>query len=201
MGSGRGIVCQRPDGGGGGRNDSAAANETGEFFQPPRCIAQAATLASCYLRAPSTTFADGARLPVGVAAPRPFHLRDAADEIFALLPRFVAVSFYPILVDACGRNSSDAAPGGASEVSPPPLLPTFARATGGNIGRPFEVKLLMRTDAVVMFLVHYLLQTEAKRAYWLVYNAPVAQGGARGRRPRRCSGRSACRTAARAASR
>lgn len=194
MASGRGITYEVPSGGGG--NDSAAANATSEFFQPPRCIAQAAALASCYLRfqhtaryiahvdvdeflflrAPSATFADGARLPVGVAAPRPFHLRDAADEIFALLPRFVAVSFYPILVDACGRSPADATIGAASEATPP-LLPTFARATGGNVGRPFETKLLLRTDAVVMFFVHYLLQVEAKRAHWLVYPAPVAQGG------------------------
>lgn len=193
MASGRGIVYEAP--GRGAHNGSAAANATSEFFQPPRCIAQAAALASCYvrfqhtaryiahidideflfLRAPSATFADGDRLPDGVAAPRPFHLRDAADEIFALLPRFVAVSFYPILVDACNRTAAGTEASGSE--ARPPLLPTFARATGGNVGRPFEVKLLLRTDAVVMFLVHYLLQAEAKRAYWLVYTAPVAQGG------------------------
>ena len=159
------------------------------FFQPPRAIAQSAALASCYSRFrrftkymvhidddefivmnsslanPKSTNNSGSRKK------RKFQgaLYEYANRIFLQNPKSAAIRFSPIgkyhcpSVEFLGEKEHMTQVLNESESSrlQKSILPRIGKYLVSQKQSVFESKLLMKTDAVRMFFIHYLSQLEA----------------------------------------
>jgi hypothetical protein len=78
-------------------------------------------------------------------------LHDLADGIFDLFPKAPALSFLPVFMHYSRNNGPD------NSMSRKRMkLPRLGNWTEAGGSRPFEKKMLLRTDAVLMFFVHYI---------------------------------------------
>jgi hypothetical protein len=153
-------------------------NNTKHAFKSPRALAQSAALASCYSRFKHSSrymlhidddeflaySADKMSSALGSELADQ-NLVNLADAIFRYHPKAAAIRFEPVMFMPCAilpmsisYNSSNA------------LLPEYHSSSAGfprlnrwKISEPgdaFEAKLLMRTDAVGMFFVHFISMLE-----------------------------------------
>lgn len=131
------------------------------WFHPPNRITQSSALASCYTRFRHTTkymahidddeFFKVAH-PSGPQINPEKPLLHYTDAMFANFPAAPAIKFTPVMMVTCPApadfdfTTSDF---GA-------LLPRLGKHPFGRMGRLGDGKMIMRTDAVDMFFVHYL---------------------------------------------
>ena len=147
------------------------------IFYPPKAIAQSAALASCYSRYKSHTeymmhADDDEFIAMGASVLRKdfrhnkSHLTsngkiyrplfEYVDEIFnRSAPDMPAVAFTPLRKHECPTLEDS-----ASSARVPSGLPRIGEWLYGRKRQPIEVKLVMRTSVVRMFLVHYITQLE-----------------------------------------
>jgi hypothetical protein len=143
------------------------------FFQSPRAIAQAAALGSCYSRFKHTSkymihvdddeflAFSGQRLETNSSG----SLYDVAEVVFESNPAAAAVRFEPVLFWPCNttgnierlpHNAIEAPNHNIRHVERPSPLPRLGVWDLSWRYEKHEAKLLMRTDAVGMFFVHYI---------------------------------------------
>lgn len=156
-------------------------NDTRFDFKAPYAIAQSAALASCYSRFRHTskymTHIDDDEFLVfsksyfnGQNNSKDFNIINVADKIFKENPKVAAIKFEPVQFFPCktagnkesvqsktfdysnfGINSTSTTT--STIYSPLPRLGIWDQS---ELGYAYEGKLLMRTDAVNMFFIHYL---------------------------------------------
>lgn len=164
--------------------------EVSTFFQPPRVIAQTAALASCYSRYKSSTewmahIDDDEFLSFNFGrrywGKRLTSLLQLVQTTTLKLPKTRAIYFKPLHVMNCPedkamydflRNHKDEVTNGVVEdfeelstnkgkkgrISD--VLPRFGKWQTARLGVDWEGKMIMRTDAVGMFFVHYITLRE-----------------------------------------
>ena len=150
------------------------------IFDPPKAIAQSAALASCYSRYKSHTeymmhIDDDEFIAMGASVLKKdfrhnkSHLTsngkiyrplfEYVDEIFNRStpdrPDRPAVAFTPLRKHECPTLEDSAV-----KARVPSGLPRIGEWLYGRKRQPIEVKLVMRTSVVRMFLVHYITQLE-----------------------------------------
>ena len=154
------------EGMGSGRWVQWVENKASVFFQPPRTISHTAALASCYSRFKFTTewmahVDDDEFLSFNFGkyfwGRRMTSLYDLVSTISSKRPQTKAVYFKPIIIMDCPTlfQFNRVVRGRVSEV-----LPRFGRWQAARLGPEWEGKLIMRTDAVGMFFVHYITLRE-----------------------------------------
>jgi hypothetical protein len=162
MASGRAVHYHQEAGRRQGKVTTATSTE---YFVPPVAIAQYAALSSCFSRYKETAkylvhidddeFLSFSSPPVMSGTDRttqPSRIAQFADYQFGLQPKRAAIAFMPVTLVPCAHDSR----------------PVEAVAERTRLGlwqshlrvRDFETKLLMRTDAVAMFHVHYVSALE-----------------------------------------
>ena len=170
------------------RNASLPVNQRPVYFQPPRAIAQSAALASCYSRFKRLTeymvHIDDDEFIVmnsSLANPKVSKHRGSrkrrkfrgalykyAKKLFLQNPEAAAIQFSPIGKYNCpsgeflGEKEDMTGILNGSEIIrlKERVLPRIGRYLVSQNMSQFESKLLMRTDAVRMFFIHYLSQLE-----------------------------------------
>eukprot|EP01041_Mallomonas_annulata_P002579 gene2579-5041_t len=150
------------DGMGAGRWVHYLDNGDSTFFQPPRAIAQTAALASCYSRYRSTTkwmahIDDDEFLAINFGKSfggrRVKTLVELVERISEMNPSTRAVYFKPLNIVEC--------PGDSSVRKASKVLPRFGRWQTARAGVDWEGKMIMRSEAVGMFFVHYMTLRES----------------------------------------
>ena len=145
------------------------------YFQPPRVISQTGALASCFSRFKHTSewiahvdddefLAFDSSAYSSEAGAQVKTLVSLLDHYSALRPKAIALYFKPINVLDCQFIETRLNIGVArmnNSGGPSTILPRFARWRTTQPGLEFEGKLIMRTAAVGMFFVHYVIFKEA----------------------------------------
>ena len=159
-----------------------ATVDNGTYFHPPRPIAQSAALASCYSRFKRFTkymmhIDDDEFVAMNSSLVRPRSknrgrkankrlkfrgaLFDYANRMFLMNPHAAAIHIRPVGKYNCpsaelfGKKKIEVSSG--LEV---PKLPRIGKHLVSRLIPSYESKLLMRTDAVRMFYIHYISQLE-----------------------------------------
>ena len=152
----------------------------GQVFWPPRAIAQSAALASCYSRFRRFTkymmhidddefVTINSSIATSTKKKRPGRrlkfkgaLYEYANLMFLSNPHAAAISFRPVGKYNCPSAEYVGKKGIANHDSNShkSVLPRIGVNLVSALMVPFESKLLMRTDAVRMFFIHYLTQLE-----------------------------------------
>ena len=154
----------------------------GQVFRPPRAIAQSAALGSCYSRFKRFTkymmhidddefVTINSSIAKSTKKKRPGRrlkfkgaLYDYANQMFSLNPHAAAISFRPVGKHNCPSAESFGEKEIANHDSNSNLHKSVLPRIGVNLVSTLmtrhESKLLMRTDAVRMFFIHYLTQLE-----------------------------------------
>jgi hypothetical protein len=173
-----------------GRWNAELINGSIVFFESPKAIAQYTALASCYVRFKYTSrymshidedeFLSFSGMKVGnelKLSSSPHNLVAVSDALFHAHPEQVAIRFEPILFLPCnstpGReqvlyNAIEYPPdirfnlllNSANSMIPTPLPRVGVWDVSRVSPRKHECKLIMRTDAVGMYLVHFVSMTE-----------------------------------------
>ena len=141
------------------------------YFFSPRAIAQTAALASCYARFKHTTkwmaHVDDDEFLVfdfdkEYSGGRFTNLVEFADSYDARHPNLSAVYFRPVQVTPCISRESFLRQQHIREIqnSSRLKLPRFGKWRGARLGVVHEGKMIMKTEAVGMFYVHYLTLIE-----------------------------------------
>lgn len=146
------------------------------IFHPPKAIAQSAALASCYSRYRSHTeymmhidddefIAMGPSVMVEGFGHNRSHLTnngqiyrplaEFVDKVLTSRPDAPALAFPPLRKHECPTLD-----GGISKARVSSGLPRIGEWVYGRKRKPIEVKLVMRTSAVINFYVHYISQYE-----------------------------------------
>lgn len=147
------------------------------YFQPPRAVAQTAALASCYSRFRyfsrymahidddeffAITHEDNAEW-----GPALHNLPDLADKLFLQNPKAPAIRFFPVNFFDCSPlpiTDPDSTSDMELEVARikqelqvhPSQLPRIRKWLYGKAGYDNEGKMILRTDSVGMYFVHYV---------------------------------------------
>ena len=151
-----------------------------QYFWPPKAIAQSAALASCYSRFRRFTkymihidddefVTMNSSIARSIKKKRPGRrlkfkgaLYEYANLMFLSNPHAAAISFRPVGKHYCPSAEYVGKKGIANHDSNShkSVLPRIGVNLVSTLMVPFESKLLMRTDAVRMFFIHYLTQLE-----------------------------------------
>ena len=136
-----------------------------ETFRPPRAISQTAALDSCYARYRSRSkyighidedeFYAFARYRNNTEwAPNVKTLTALAESLFEKYPNKSAIRFHPVCFYQC---------------SPPiknhVILPRIDTWYQGKLFNDYESKMIMRTDAVIQYFVHYVIDVENRNGW------------------------------------
>ena len=157
------------EGMGSGRWVQWVENKASVFFQPPRTISHTAALASCYSRFKFTTewmahVDDDEFLSFKSKndfwGRRMTSLYDLVSAISTKLPHTSALYFRPIIITHCPNNTNRHRAHPAVRDRKSEVLPRFGRWQAARLGPEWEGKLIMRTDAVGMYNVHYVTLME-----------------------------------------
>ena len=168
-----------------GRSCHWASNSTGnQFFKPPAAIAQSAALGSCYSRFKRFTkymmhIDDDEFVAMNLSIARSTErkhsgqrkkfkgaLYDYANQIFSRNPQAAAIHFRPVGKYHCPgiipqvKKEITNQESNQSSTLLKSILPRIDVILVSKLEYEYESKLLMRTDAVRMFSIHYLTQLE-----------------------------------------
>jgi adenylate kinase family enzyme len=138
------------------------------YFRPPKAIAQSGALASCYSRYRKTSkymvhidddeFIALNRSKQSKSSPGE-SLLQFVNEVFLKHPNKIAIGFRPVSKVYCPAKNK----GKRSDIQETSsLLPRIGRWKHTECGKKFEQKLIMKTDSVRMFYIHYLSQVESR---------------------------------------
>ena len=160
------------------------SNPRGEFFKPPRAIAQSAALGSCYSRFKRFTkymmhIDDDEFVAMNLFTARSTKkkrsgrrlkfkgaLYDYANQMFSKAPLAAALHLRPVgkyncpSVEPLGQKDIANQDFNLNSTLHNSILPRIGVNLVSTSLSHFESKLLMRTDAVRMFFIHYLTQLE-----------------------------------------
>jgi len=136
-----------------------------ETFRPPRAIAQTAALDSCYSRYRSRSkyighidedeFYAFSRFRNNTDwAPNVKSITAMADALFEKNPDKAAIRFHPLCFYQCHPPNKDHV-----------ILPRLETWYEGKLENNYESKMIMRTDAVIQYFVHYVLDVENKNGW------------------------------------
>lgn len=136
-----------------------------ETFRPPRAVSQTAALSSCYARYRSKSkyighidedeFYAFSRNRNNTDWASTKSITGMADALFKKNPEKAAIRFYPLCFYQCHASIKTHA-----------ILPRVETWWQGKLENIYESKMIMRTDAVIQFFVHYVLDVENKNE-WL----------------------------------
>jgi hypothetical protein len=156
MASGRWMQWKR-----GGSNHSI-------YFQAPKAISQSGALASCYSRYRKTSkymvhIDDDEFIALNRSkkskSPSGGSLLQFVDEMFFKYPNKIAIGFRQVSKIHCPTKIKGKQPD-IQRTSL--LLPRIGRWQHTECGSKVEQKLIMKTDSVRMFYIHYLSQVESR---------------------------------------
>lgn len=165
----------------GGRWTTYSKPGDADVFKPPRAISQTAALASCYTRFRHTSkymihidddeylvFSSERVKSILRAQIMPETLFDLAEMIFSYYPHESAIRFEPVVYLPCNKSQGIEHtqqnvikyPSGSVPEQIRTPLPRLGVWDVGYATKKFESKLLLRTDVVGMYFVHFVLYSE-----------------------------------------
>jgi hypothetical protein len=145
--------------------DKTGDTQRVEMFRPPRAISQTAALDSCYARYRSRSkyighidedefYAFARNRNNTEWSPNVKTLTALADSLFEKHPDKAAIRFHPVCFYQCSPPIKDHI-----------ILPRVDTWYEGKLFNDYESKMIMRTDAVIQYFVHYVIHVEDKNGW------------------------------------